>query len=132
MKSVNKVILIGNVGKDPENETTGSGIMVAKFSLATTERFKSKDGEWQEKTEWHNIVAWRKHAEIIGSYVKKGSKLYIEGKLQTSSWQTQDGQKKYRTEIVTDDIVLLDGTGQRTETRAKEEPKKEQEQDIPF
>lgn len=112
-KSVNKVILIGNLGKDPEIKYTPSGVPVAKFSLATNERYKDKGGEWQERTEWHNIVAWQRLAEIVGEYVKKGSKLYIEGRLQTSSWEDkQSGEKKYRTEIVANDLVLLSGRGE--------------------
>ncbi|HEX6466321.1 MAG TPA: single-stranded DNA-binding protein [Terriglobales bacterium] len=112
-KSVNKVILVGNLGKDPEVKYTPSGVAVAKFSLATNERFKDKSGEWQDRTEWHNIVAWQRLAEIVGEYVKKGSKLYIEGKLQTSSWDDKEsGQKKYRTEIVANDLVLLSGRGE--------------------
>jgi single-strand DNA-binding protein len=111
-KSVNKVILVGNLGKDPEVKYTPSGVPVAKFSLATNEKFKDKSGEWQERTEWHNIVAWQRLAEIVGEYVKKGSKIYIEGRLQTSSWEDkQSGEKKYRTEIVAQDLVLLSGRG---------------------
>jgi len=107
-KSVNKVILVGNVGKDPEVKYTPSGTPVAKFSLATNEKYKDRSGEWQERTEWHNIVAWQRLAEIVGEYVKKGAKLYIEGKLQTSSWEDREsGTKKYRTEIVARDLVLL-------------------------
>ena len=109
-KSVNKVILVANLGKDPEVKYTPSGVPVAKFSLATNERYKDKGGEWQERTEWHNIVAWQRLAEIVGEYVKKGSKIYIEGRLQTSSWEDkQSGEKKYRTEIVVNDLVLLSG-----------------------
>jgi len=109
-KSVNKVILIGNLGKDPEIKYTPSGVPVAKFSLATNERYKDKSGEWQDRTEWHNIVAWQRLAEIVGEYVKKGSKIYIEGRLQTSSWEDkQSGEKKYRTEIIASDLVLLGG-----------------------
>ena len=112
-KSVNKVILIGNLGKDPEVKFTPSGTPVAKFSLATNERYKDKGGEWQDRTEWHNIVAWQRLAEIVGEYVKKGSKVYIEGRLQTSSWEDkQSGEKKYRTEIVANDLVLLSGRGE--------------------
>ncbi len=112
-KSVNKVILVGNLGKDPEVKYTPSGVPVAKFSLATNERYKDKAGEWQDRTEWHNIVAWQRLAEIIGEYVKKGSKIYIEGRLQTSSWEDkQSGEKKYRTEIVASDLVLLGGRGE--------------------
>lgn len=107
-KSVNKVILVGNVGQDPEVKYTPSGTPVAKFSIATNERFKDRSDEWQERTEWHNIIAWQRLAEVVGEYVKKGSKLYIEGKLQTSSWDDrQSGSKRYRTEIVARDIVLL-------------------------
>ena len=107
-KSVNKVILVGRLGKDPEVKYTPSGTPVAKFSLATNERYKDKGGEWQDRTEWHNIVAWQRTAEIVGEYVKKGSQIYIEGRLQTSSWEDkQSGEKKYRTEIVVSDLVLL-------------------------
>src|SRR5256714_15593830 len=100
-KSVNKVILIGNLGKDPEVKFTPSGTAVAKFSLATNERFKDKSGEWQDRTEWHYIVAWQPLAEINGEYLKKGSKGYIEGSLRTSSWEEQQSrEKKYRKEII--------------------------------
>jgi single-strand DNA-binding protein len=111
-KSVNKVILIGNVGKDPDIKYTPSGVPVAKVSLATNEKYKDKSGEWQERTEWHNLVFWQRLAEIVGEYVKKGSKVYIEGRLQTSSWEDkQSGEKKYRTEIVVGDLVLLGANG---------------------
>lgn len=107
-KSVNKVILVGNVGKDPEVRYSQSGTPVANFSLATNERFKDRDGEWQERTEWHSIVAWQRLAEIVGEYVSKGSKLYVEGKIQTSSWEDrQSGERKYHTEIVARDLLLL-------------------------
>ncbi len=109
-KSVNKVILIGNVGVDPDVKFTPGGTPVAKFSLATNERFKDKRGEWQDRTEWHNIVAWQRLAEIVGEYIKKGAKVYIEGRLQTSSWDDkQSGEKKYRTEIIAQDLVMLNG-----------------------
>jgi single-strand DNA-binding protein len=113
MKSVNKVILIGNLGKDPEVKYTPQGTPVAKFSLATNERYKDKEGQWQDRTEWHNIVLWQRLAEIAGEYLKKGSKVYIEGRLQTHSWDDkQSGQKKYMTEIIGNDIVLLGGRGE--------------------
>ena len=100
-KSVNKVILLGNVGKDPEIRSTGGGTMVANFTLATSDRFQDAQGNWQDKTEWHNLVAFKRTAEIVRDYVKKGSKLYIEGKIQTRSWDDKEsGQKKYRTEIL--------------------------------
>src|SRR5277367_2156286 len=90
-KSVNKVILVGNVGKDPEVRYSQGGTPVANFSLATNERFKDRSGEWQDRTEWHNIVAWQRLAEIVGEYVAKGSKVYVEGKLQTTSWRIGRG-----------------------------------------
>ena len=112
-KSVNKVILLGNVGKDPEVKFLPSGQAVANFSLATSERFKDKGGEWQDRTEWHNLTAYAKLAEIIRDYVKKGSKLYVEGRIQTRSWDDQKtGEKKYRTEIIVGEICLLSGRGE--------------------
>jgi single-strand DNA-binding protein len=112
-KSVNKVILIGNLGKDPEVKYTPQGTPVAKITVATNERWKDKDGNWQDRTEWHNIVLWQRLAEIAGEYLKKGGKVYIEGRLQTRSWDDkQSGQKKYMTEIVANDLVLLGGRGE--------------------
>ena len=109
-KSVNKVILIGNLGKDPEMRYTPQGTAVAKFTLATNERFKDKDGNWQDRTEWHNLVAFARTAEIVGEYLKKGRTCYIEGSLRTSSWEDKEtSQKKYRTEIIVNDLVLLGG-----------------------
>ena len=109
-KSVNKVILIGNLGKDPEVKYTPQGTAVAKFTLATNERYKDKSGEWQDRTEWHNLVAWARTAEIVGEYLKKGRTVYVEGSLRTSSWEDkQTNQKKYKTEIVVNDLVLLGG-----------------------
>ena len=109
-KSVNKVILLGNVGKDPEIRSTGGGTMVANFTLATTDRQKDASGNWQDRTEWHNLVAFTRLAEIVRDYVKKGSKLYIEGKIQTRSWDDKEsGQKRYRTEIIVNDLSLLSG-----------------------
>lgn len=107
-KSVNKVILIGNLGQDPEVKYTPGGKPVAKFSLATNERYKDKSGEWQDRAEWHNIVAWERLAELTGEYLKKGSKVFVEGRLQTSSWDDrQTGGKKYRTEIIAQELVFL-------------------------
>jgi single-strand DNA-binding protein len=107
-RSVNKVILVGNVGRDPEVRYSQSGTPVANFSLATNERFKGRNDEWQERTEWHSIVAWQRLAEIVGEYVAKGSKVYVEGKLQTTSWEDrQSGERKYRTEILARDLLLL-------------------------
>lgn len=109
-RSVNKVILVGNVGKEPEIKIASSGVTVANFSLATSDRIKDKSGEYQDRTEWHSLVAFQRTAEIIRDYVKKGSKLYVEGRLQTRSWDDQaSGQKRYKTEILVNDIVLLSG-----------------------
>jgi len=105
---LNKVMLIGNVTQDPEVRTTPSGISVTSFGLATNLYWNDQQGQRQEKTEFHNIVAWRKLAEIIGQYVNKGSKLYIEGRLQTSSWDDQSGNKRYRTEVIADNMIMLD------------------------
>ena len=107
-RSVNKATLLGNVGKDPEIRTTPSGVMVATFGLATSDNQKDAQGNWQEHTEWHNLVAFKRTAEIVRDYVKKGSKLYIEGKIQTRSWEDKETkQKRYRTEILVKDLVLL-------------------------
>lgn len=112
-RSVNKVILLGNVGKDPEIRATASGMTVANFSIATTDRIKGPDGQYTDKTEWHNLVAFQRTAEIIRDYVKKGNKLYVEGRLQTSSWDDKtSGQKKYKTEIIVSDLSLLSGRGE--------------------
>ena len=109
-KSVNKVFLLGNVGKDPEIRSTGGGTLVANFTLATSDRQKDAQGNWQDRTEWHNLVAFTRLAEIVRDYVKKGSKLYVEGKIQTRSWDDKEtGAKSYRTEIIVNDISLLSG-----------------------
>src|SRR5215469_579873 len=109
-KSVNKVILLGNVGKDPEIRSTPGGTMVANLTLATSDRFQDQSGNWQDRTEWHNLVAFKRTAEIVRDYVKKGTKLYVEGKIQTRSWDDKEtGQKKYRTEIIVNDLSLLSG-----------------------
>jgi len=107
-KSVNKAILLGNVGKDPEIRSTNGGTIVASFSLATAERQKDGQGNWQDKTEWHNLIAFDRTAEIVRDYVRKGSQLMIEGKIQTRTWDDREsGQKKYRTEILINDLTLL-------------------------
>lgn len=112
-KCINRVQLLGYVGKDPEVKAIPSGAKVANFSIATTDGYVDKStGQRVEKTEWHNLVAWRGTAEIIEKYVKKGSRLLVEGKLQTRSWDDQNGQKRYMTEILVDDLTLLgDGKG---------------------
>jgi len=109
-RSVNKVILVGNVGKDPEIRSTPSGTMVATFGLATSDRQKDAQGNWQDHTEWHNLVAFTRTAEIIRDYVKKGSKIYVEGTLRTSNWEDKtSGQKRYKTEIIVNELMLLSG-----------------------
>ena len=109
-KGVNKVFLLGNVGKDPEIRSTAGGTIVASFSLATADRQKDQQGNWQDKTEWHNLVAFSRTAEIVRDYVKKGTQLFIEGKIQTRSWDDKEsGQKKYRTEILVNEMSLLGG-----------------------
>lgn len=112
--ALNKVMLIGNVGKDPEVRYLESGpqnpsgnAKVASFTLATSERFRDRNGEVRENTEWHNIVAWRSSADVVEKYVKKGTQLYIEGKLRTRSWVDQTGNKRYTTEVVADSLQLL-------------------------
>jgi single-strand DNA-binding protein len=106
---INKVILVGRLGKDPEIKSTPGGTTVAKFTLATDEKFTDKSGEKQERTEWHNIVAWARLAEICGQYLRKGSLVYIEGSIRTDSWEDKEsGQKRYRTEIVAREMKMLD------------------------
>ncbi len=107
MGSLNKATLIGNLGKDPEVRAIPSGAKVANFSIATTESYTGKDGNKVDKTEWHNIVMWRGLAEVAEKYLRKGSQVYIEGRLQTRSWDDQNGQKRYTTEIVADNMVML-------------------------
>lgn len=107
--TLNKVILIGRLGKDPELRYTPTGAAVATFNVATNEAYKDKDGKDVENTDWHRIVAWRKLAEICGQYLKKGSLVYIEGKLKTRSYDDKDGTKKYITEIVADNMQMLGG-----------------------
>jgi single-strand DNA-binding protein len=106
---INKVILVGRLGKDPEIRSTPGGTSVARFSVATDEKFTDRAGEKQERTEWHNIVAWGKLAEICGQYLKKGKLVYIEGSIRTDSWDDKEsGQKKYRTEVVANTMKMLD------------------------
>lgn len=108
---INKVILIGNLGADPEIRYTQSGTAVATFRMATTEKFKGKDGQMQDQTEWHRIVAWARLAEICGEYLHKGSKIYIEGRLQTRKWTDQSGVEKYTTEIIAREMKMLSARG---------------------
>ncbi len=107
MADVNKVILIGRLGTDPEIRYTPSGTAVANFNVATNERWTNKQGEKQERTDWHRIVAWRKLGEFCGQYLKKGKQVYIEGRLQTRSWEDRDGNKRWTTEVVADRIQFV-------------------------
>lgn len=110
MTGVNKVILIGNLGKDPEVRHLESGVMVANFPLATTESYRDRNtGEKRQVTEWHNVVLWRGLAEISEKYLKKGNQVYIEGKLRTRSWQDQEGNTRYTTEVIADNMTMLGG-----------------------
>lgn len=142
--NLNKALIIGNLTRDPEVRTTPAGQTVASFSVATSRRWTDKEGQQKEVTEFHNCVAWRKLAEIVGQYLKKGSKVYIEGYLQTRSWEDQQGVKKYRTEIVTDNLIMLDKKGDtsanpftgndKTVNKSAEVPQEEEinVEDIPF
>ncbi len=137
---VNKVILLGNLGSDPELRYTPSGVAVANFNVATNERWPDKDGNMQEKTEWHRVVCWRKLAEIAGEYLKKGSPVYLEGKLQTRNWEDQNGVKRYQTEIIASNMQMLGRRGESdsspaenfSESEMPPENKNESENDLPF
>ena len=140
-RGVNRVSILGNVGQDPETRSMPNGTMVANLSIATSETWKDKNsGQQQDKTEWHRAVAFGKLAEIIGQYVKKGSKLYIEGKLQTRSWE-QDGQKRYATEVVVSEMQFVDSRSETGNTQSQK-PQQSQpaqgssfynfDEDIPF
>jgi len=140
MASINKVILIGNLGADPEVRYTPSGVAWANFSIATTETWKDKNtGEKKEQTEWHRIVVWRRLAEICGEYLQKGRQVYIEGKLQTRSWEDKEGNKRWTTEVVASDMKMLGSPGERgsgTQSGGDqfppEPPQNLPEDDIPF
>jgi len=108
---LNKAMVIGRLTRDPEVRTTPSGVSVASFSVATNYSWNDQNNQKQEKVEYHNIVVWRKLAEIVGQYLKKGSRVYIEGRLQTRDWEGQDGVKRYRTEIIADNMIMLDSKG---------------------
>ena len=130
MSSLNKAMIIGNVGKDPELKYGSSGMAVSTFSVATSSKWKDKEGNQQHKTEWHNVTAFDKLAEIVGQYIKKGSKVYIEGKLQTDQWE-KDGVKHYSTKIIASQMVMLGGKNETAQTEAPtgDAPK---DYDLPF
>jgi len=121
MAGINKVILVGRLGKDPEVRYTSDGTAIASFSIATSETWKDKAGTKHEKTEWHNIEAWRRLGEICGEYLKKGMQVYVEGRLQTDSWTDKSGNKRYSTKVVVREMQMLDGKQQAP-----------QEEDAPF
>jgi single-strand DNA-binding protein len=127
MASVNKVIVLGNLGSDPQVKFTPSGQAVCNFSVATTDKWDDKSGQKQERTEWHRIVVWGKLAELCGQYLKKGRQAYVEGRLQTREWQDKDGNKRQTTEVVASQVQFLGGKGERTEASAEPEPA-----DTPF
>lgn len=133
MSGVNKAIIIGHVGQDPAIRYTPAGVAVANVSVATSESWKDQQGHKQERTEWHRVVAYSKLAEIIGEYVKKGSKIYIEGKLQTRKWQDKEGRDCYTTEIIADGMQMLDGKsadgGQRQQ--GQQQPRQQAQQQRP-
>lgn len=140
MASVNKVILIGNLGSDPEVRFTPSGAAVANFNIATNESWKDKNGQDQERTEWHKIVVWGKQAENCGEYLSKGRPVYIEGRLQTREWNDKDGNKRYTTEVVANTVQFLGGrpgegksyTEAKPSAPAKAESAPAMDDDIPF
>ena len=126
MAGLNKVILIGNVGRDPELRYTASGQAVANFSLATSEAWTNRDGEREQRTEWHRIVAWGRLAEICGEHLSKGKQVYIEGRLQTRQWDDQSGNKRYTTEVVAREMVMLGRAGETVDVQTDAPP-----QDFP-
>lgn len=145
--TVNKVILIGRLGKDPDMRYTPSGTAVANFSIATNSSYKDSDGNWNDKTEWHNIVTFGRTAEVAGEYLKKGKLVYIDGRLQTSSWEDQNGQKRYKTEVVGSELQLIGPRGESESTTESDQtaevaddtpppdtaaPASEEEDDLPF
>ncbi len=123
MRGINKVILIGHLGRDPEVKRLDANTTVAKFSLATTEPYKTKEGTWAEQTEWHNIVMWRGVAERAERILKKGSTIFVEGKLRTRSWEDKENHKRYTTEIVVENFQLLDKREQSGTPQANSENK---------
>jgi len=134
MAGVNKVILVGNLGKDPEVKHLDNGVAVANFSLATTENYKNKEGEKVSQTEWHNIVLWRGLAEVAEKYLKKGSSVYIEGKIKTRKWEDKDGNTRYNTEILADNMTMLGGKkdSQENPINPSQETASDKADDLPF
>lgn len=132
MAGVNKVILVGNLGKDPEVRHLDNGVAVANFSLATTENYKNKEGERVSQTEWHNIVLWRGLAEVAEKYLKKGANIYIEGKIRTRKWEDKDGVTRYSTEILGDNMTMLGGKSSSENKTEQTSESEESQDDLPF
>ncbi len=140
-RAVNKVILIGNLGQDPELRYTGNGTAVCNLRIATNESYKDQEGQLVEKTEWHSVVAWSRLAEICGEYLKKGSRVYFEGSLQTRSWEDRDGNTRYTTEIKAREMMMLDSRGgdidngnydqRRSQPQQQRQPQQQQQQAQP-
>lgn len=132
--SVNKVFLVGRLGKDPEVKKMTCGELVTNVTMATSENYKDKSGQKQEKTEWHNLVFYRRLAEIAGQYLTKGSMIYVEGKIQTRKWQTKEGQDRYTTEIIVNEMTMLGGkpSGGQTSQSVGQSPMQEDDSYIPF
>ena len=140
MSGVNKVIIIGRLGNDPELKSVSSGNSVARLSVATSENWKDKDGQKQERTEWHRVVFWGKQAELAGKYLSKGRQVYIEGRLQTRSWEDPQGQKRYTTEIIGTNLQFLGGTNETSRSGDSDygsqdfgpEPQFDSGEELPF
>ncbi len=132
MRGINKVILVGNLGRDPELRYTQGGTAVANLSIATSETWNNKDGQKQERTEWHRVVLWDKLAEIAQKFLTKGRQVYLEGRLQTRAWQDKDGNKRYTTEIRGDQLVMLGGKGEQPQAQTNISPPASQPELEPF
>ena len=132
MAGVNKVMLIGNLGKDPEVRYLDNGVAVANFSLATTENYKNKEGERVSQTEWHNVVLWRGLAEVAEKYLKKGASVYIEGKIKTRKWEDKEGITRYSTEVLGDNMTMLGGKSSSEDKTEQISQSEDPKDDLPF
>lgn len=130
-RGLNKVMVIGNLGRDPEMRYLPSGHPVTEFSVASTRRWKASDGTPREETEWFHVVAWNRLAELCNEWLRQGRRVYVEGRLRTRSWETPDGQKRYRTEIIATDVIMLDQRDREAEIGTESELV-EPEEDIPY
>ena len=119
--SLNKAILIGRLGKDPETKFTQGGVAISKFSIATDEEWKDRNGEKQKKTEWHNVVAWRRLAEICNQFLVKGKQVYVEGRIETKKWEDKEGKDRWTTQIAADKMIMLSGEGKKEEKKVVED-----------